>query len=76
MHQRTGEGSGAGQKQKTNLETDEFTCNPPFSKKELAGVLSHPSFGGNDGLKKNENLEFFKKVLNSGTLARKLFQII
>jgi len=52
MHQRTGEGSGAGQKQKTNLETDEFTCNPPFSKKELAGVLSHPSFGGNDGLKK------------------------
>jgi hypothetical protein len=27
-------------------------------------------------LKKIENLEFFKKVLNSGTLARKLFQII
>jgi hypothetical protein len=29
---------------------------------------------GNDGLKKK--LEFLKKVLNSGTLARKLFQII
>jgi hypothetical protein len=27
-------------------------------------------------LKKIENLEFLKKVLNSGTLARKLFQII
>jgi hypothetical protein len=31
-----------------NLETDEFAKNPPFSKKELAGVLSHPSFGGNN----------------------------
>jgi hypothetical protein len=27
-------------------------------------------------LKKIENQEFLKKVLNSGTLARKLFQII
>jgi hypothetical protein len=32
--------------------------------------------GGNDGFKKIENLEFLKKVLNSETLARKLFQII
>jgi len=32
--------------------------------------------GVNDGFKKKENLEFLKKVLNSGTLARKLFQII
>jgi hypothetical protein len=27
-----------------NLETDEFVSNPPFSKKELAGVLSQPTF--------------------------------
>jgi len=33
MPQRTGEGSGARQKPKTNLETDEFASNPPFSKK-------------------------------------------
>jgi hypothetical protein len=32
---------------------------------------------GNDGFKKKiENLEFLIKVLNSGTPARKLFQII
>jgi len=31
--QRAGEGSGARQKPKTNLETDEFASNPPFSKK-------------------------------------------
>jgi hypothetical protein len=32
MPQRAGEGSGARQKPKTNLETDEFTSNSPFSK--------------------------------------------
>jgi len=32
MPQRAGEGSGARQKPKTNLETDEFASNPPFSK--------------------------------------------
>jgi hypothetical protein len=59
-----------------NLETDEFVSNPPFKKKELAGVLSQSTFGGNDGLKKNRKPGIFKKVLNSGTLARKIFQII
>jgi hypothetical protein len=49
MPQRVGEGSGARQKPKSNLETDEFASNPPFLKKELAGVLSQSSFGGNDG---------------------------
>jgi len=76
MPQRAGEGSGAHQKPKTNLETDEYASNPPFSKKELAGVLSQYTFRGNDGLKKIEKLDFLKKVLNSGTLARILFQII
>jgi len=47
-----------------NLGADEFVSNPPFSK---AGMMD---------LKKIENLELLKKVLNSGTLARKLFQII
>jgi len=60
----------------TNLEADEFASNPPFSKNNLTGVISHGTFGGNDGFKKIESLEFLKKVLNSGTLARKLFQII
>jgi hypothetical protein len=32
-----------------NLETDEFAKNPPFKKKELAGVLSQATFRGNDG---------------------------
>jgi hypothetical protein len=32
-----------------NLETDEFAKNPPFLKKELAGVLSQATFRGNDG---------------------------
>jgi hypothetical protein len=32
MPQCTGEGSGVRQKPKTNLETDEFARNPPFSK--------------------------------------------
>jgi len=75
MPQRAGEGSGARRKPKTSVETDEFASNPPFSKKELGGVLSHPTFRGNDGFKKIENLEL-KKKKKSGTLARKLFQII
>jgi len=60
-----------------NLGTDEFVSNPPFSKNYLVGVISRMELlAGNDGFKKIENLEFFKTVLNSGTLARKLFQII
>jgi hypothetical protein len=43
------------------------TENLEFLKKVL-------SSGGNDGFLKIENLEL-KKKLNSGTLARKLFQI-
>jgi hypothetical protein len=76
MPQRAGEGSGARQKPKTNLVTDEFASNPPFKKNNFAGVISQSSFGGNDGFKRIKNLEFLKKVLNSGTLSRKLFQII
>jgi hypothetical protein len=53
MPQRAGEGSGTRQKPKTNLETDEFASNPPFLKNYLAGVISHGTFGGNDGFKKN-----------------------
>ena len=77
MPQRAGEGSGARQKPKTNLETDEFASNPPFSKKSSRHFHFVTYFlAGTMDLKKIENLEFFKKVLNSGTLARKLFQII
>jgi hypothetical protein len=36
----------------------------------------NPTLAGTMDFKKIENLEFLKKVLNSGTLARKLFQII
>jgi len=73
MPQRAGEGSGARRKPKTNLETDEYASNPPFSKKELAGVLSHGTFGGNDGLKKIENLEFFKKKFKFRNSCEKTF---
>jgi len=52
MPQRAGEGSGARQKPKTNLQTDEFASNLPFSKNHLAGVISHSTFGGDDGFKK------------------------
>ncbi len=31
-----------------NLETDEFVSNPPFSKINLAGVISQYHFGGNN----------------------------
>ena len=46
------------QKTKIYLETDEFASTPPFSKKHLAGVISHyksarERFGGN----------FFKKTV-------------
>jgi len=57
MPQRAGEGSGARQKPKTNLETDEYASNPPFSKiyptfwRERSKI--YPNSGGNDGLKKN-----------------------
>jgi hypothetical protein len=36
----------------------------------LAGVILHPTSGGNDGLKKYQIPETFKIVLNSGTPAR------
>ena len=83
MPRRAGEGSGARQKPKTtktNLETDEYASNPPFSKiyptfRGNNGLIWLNS-GGNDGFKKIENLEFLRKVLSSRTLARKLFQII
>jgi len=49
--------------------------NPPFSKKSSHHFHFVTYFlAGTMDLKKNENLEFFKKVLNSGTLARKLFK--
>jgi len=73
-----GEGYGARQKPKTNLETDEFASNPPFSKKSSRRFHFAIHFPRERLAfkKKIENLELKKKVLNSGTLARKLFQII
>jgi hypothetical protein len=67
-----------------NLETREFVSNPPFLKTNLAGVISQPTFGGNEvsvsagtmDFKKNRKPGIFKLVLNSGTPWRKLFQII
>ena len=53
------------------IETDEFVSNPPFSKNNLAGVISQLTSGRNDGLKKNQKSGTFKIVLNSGTPARK-----
>jgi hypothetical protein len=58
------------------LETREFVSNPPFSKTNLAGVISCYNLRGNDGFKKNQKPGIFKIVLNSGTPSRKLFQII
>jgi hypothetical protein len=55
-----------------NLETGEFVSNPPFLKTNLAGVISRPSFRGNDGFKKNQKPGISKIVLNSGPQARKL----
>jgi hypothetical protein len=56
-----------------NLETDEFVGNPPFLKKELAGVISQYTVRGNNGFKKKiENLELYKIELNYGTPTRKL----
>jgi len=57
-----GEGSGVRQKPKTNLETDEYASNPPFSKiyptfRGNDGLIWLNS-GGNDGFKKIVNLEF------------------
>jgi hypothetical protein len=51
MPQHAGEGSGARQKPKTNLETDEYASNLPFSK-------IYPNFRGNDGLKKLKTWNF------------------
>ena len=45
-----------------NLGTDEFDSNPPFSKKMSRHFhFAQVTFGGNDGFKKIENLEFLKK---------------
>jgi len=53
MPQRAEEESGARQKTKANLETDEFESNPPFSKiyPNSAVTMSkiYPNFRGNDG---------------------------
>ena len=73
MPQRAGEGSGARQKPKTNLETDEFASNPPFSKNHLAGVISHGTFGGNDGFKKNWKPGIFKKSFKFRNSCEKTF---
>jgi len=45
---------GASKTKINNLGTDEFANNPPFSK-------IYPTFRGNDGFKKIENLELKKK---------------
>jgi len=77
MPQRAGEGSGACRKPKTNLETDEYASNPPFSKKSSCRFHFAIHFpAGTMDLKKIENLEFLKKVLYFRTLSRKLSQII
>ena len=39
----------ASQTKINNLGTDEYASNPPFSKNYLAGLISHGTFGGNDG---------------------------
>ncbi len=54
-----------------NLETDEFVSNLPFSKNNMAGVISQLTSGGNNGLKKYQKPGTSKIVLNSGTPARK-----
>ncbi len=54
-----------------NLETDEFVSNPPFSKNNLAGVISQPNFQRERWILKNQKPGTFKIVLNSGTPARK-----
>jgi hypothetical protein len=67
MPQHAGEGSGVRQKPKTNLETDEFASNPPFSKKSSRRFHFAKYFlAGTMDLKKIENLDFF-------TLAKKTF---
>jgi hypothetical protein len=43
-----------------NLGTNEFAKNPPFSKKELAGVLSQPNFRRERWIKKNRKPGIFK----------------
>jgi hypothetical protein len=45
-----------------NLETDEFVGNPPFLKKELAGVISQYTFRGNNGFKKKSKTWNFIKL--------------
>jgi len=70
MPQCAGEGSGAWQKPKSTTEE------PMSSQATRHFQKFTPISGGNDGFKKIENLEFLKKVLNSRTVARKLFQII
>jgi hypothetical protein len=49
----------ASQTKINNLETDEFVSNPPFKKKELAGIISQDTFGGERWiLKKSKTWNF------------------
>jgi hypothetical protein len=64
----------ASQKKINNLETNEFVSNPPFLKKNWREYYRSLVSAGTMDYKKIENLEFLKKKINSGTLARKLFQ--
>jgi hypothetical protein len=61
MPQRAGEGSGARQKPKTNLETDEFASNPPFSKKSSRHFHFAQYFWREQWIKKNQKPGIFKK---------------
>jgi len=77
MPQRTREGSGARQKPKTNLETDEFASNPPFSKiYPISGGNNHkfPNFRQERWIKKIENLEFLKKCYIPELLQENFFK--
>jgi hypothetical protein len=62
MPQRAREGSDARQKQKTNLETDAFASNPPFSKKSSCHFRFATYFlAGTMDLKKSKTWNLKKK---------------
>jgi len=74
MPQRAGEGSGARQKPKTNLETDEFASNPSFSKKIIPPFpFRMELLAGTMDLKKIENLELKKKSFKFQNSCEKTF---
>jgi hypothetical protein len=56
----------ASQTKINNLGTDEYASNLPFSK-------IWPHFGGNDGFKKIENLEFLKNYFKFRNSCEKTF---